>query len=56
MELIEECGIDLVVCADFTRQFADQHPREFAQNILAQYIGAKEVVVGFDYAFGRGRE
>ena len=56
MELIEECGIDLVVCADFTRQFSDQHPREFAQNILAQCIGVKEVVVGFDYAFGRGRE
>ena len=56
MELIEECGIDLVVCADFTRQFADQHPREFAQNILAKRIEVKEIVVGFDYAFGRGRE
>lgn len=56
MELIENCGIDLVVCADFTRQFADQHPRDFAKNILVERIGAREVVVGFDYAFGRGRE
>ena len=56
MELIEECGIDLVVCADFTRQFSDQHPREFAHDILVKRIEVKEVVVGFDYAFGRGRE
>ncbi len=56
MELIEACGIDMVICADFNRQFADQRPREFAENILATRIGVKEVVVGFDYAFGHGRE
>ena len=56
MELIEACNIDSVICADFTRQFADQRPRDFSENILKRKIGAKEVVVGFDYAFGRGRE
>ena len=56
MELIEACNIDSVICADFTRQFADQRPRDFSENILKGKIGAKEVVVGFDYAFGRGRE
>ncbi len=56
MELIEACNIDSVICADFTRQFADQQPRDFSENILKGKIGAKEVVVGFDYAFGRGRE
>lgn len=56
MELIEQCGIDQVVCADFTQTFADQHPRDFAENILAGKIGVQEIVVGYDYAFGRGRE
>jgi len=56
MELIEACNIDSVICADFTRKFADNSPREFAKNFLCEKIGAKEVVVGFDYAFGRGRE
>lgn len=56
MELIEACNIDSVICADFTRQFADQQPRDFSKDILKEKIGAKEVVVGFDYAFGRGRE
>ncbi len=56
MELIEACGINLVICADFTRKFADQQPRDFSKNILSEKIGVKEIVVGFDYAFGRGRE
>ena len=56
MELIEQCGIDQVVCADFNQSFADQHPRDFAEKILVGKIGVKEIVVGYDYAFGRGRE
>lgn len=56
MELIEQCGINVTVCADFNRQFADQRPRDFAHDVLVKTIGAKEVVVGHDYAFGRGRE
>ncbi len=56
MELIEACGIDQVICADFTRQFADQRPRDFAKDILVDLIGVREIVVGFDYAFGKGRE
>ena len=56
MELIEQCGIDQVICADFNQTFADQHPRDFAKDILVGKIGVKEIVVGYDYAFGRGRE
>ena len=56
MELIEQCGIDQVICADFNQSFADQQPREFSENILVGKIGVKEIVVGYDYAFGRGRE
>ena len=56
MELIESCGVNMVICADFTRKFADQQPRDFSRNILFEKIAVKEIVVGFDYAFGRGRE
>lgn len=56
MALIESFGISMVICADFTREFADQRPRDFSKNILFEKIGVKEIVVGFDYAFGRGRE
>ncbi len=56
MELIEQCGIDLVICARFNRRLADQQPRDFARTYLVEGLGVREVVVGFDYAFGRGRE
>lgn len=55
MKLIEAAGIDVVICADFDRTFAEQNPEEFARNILHGKIGACEVYVGYDYAFGKGR-
>src|SRR3990167_5868033 len=56
MQLMEKSGIDIVVCADFTKRFADQHPRDFARDTLSGKIGVKEVFVGYDYTFGKGRE
>jgi riboflavin kinase/FMN adenylyltransferase len=56
MKLIESLGIQVVICADFTREFAEQNPEEFANRVLVEGIGVKEVYVGYDYAFGRGRE
>lgn len=56
MKLIESSGIQVVVCADFTREFAEQNPEEFAKSVLVDKIGVREVYVGYDYAFGRGRE
>ncbi len=56
MKLIEDFGIEVVICANFTRDFADQNPEEFARNVLHEKIGVREVYVGYDYAFGKGRE
>jgi riboflavin kinase/FMN adenylyltransferase len=56
MKLIAEAGIDIVICAEFSRAFADQNPEEFIRSFLHEKIGVKEVYVGYDYAFGRGRE
>jgi riboflavin kinase/FMN adenylyltransferase len=56
MKLIESSGMQIVICADFTREFAEQHPEDFARQVLVEGLGVKEVFVGYDYAFGRGRE
>ncbi|RMF85874.1 MAG: bifunctional riboflavin kinase/FAD synthetase [Nitrospirae bacterium] len=56
LRLIEAHGIDLVVCQRFTREFAAQPPHRFARDYLARGLGARWVVVGYDYSFGRGRE
>jgi riboflavin kinase/FMN adenylyltransferase len=56
MKLFAAAGIDLVICASFTRAFADQNPEDFAREVLHEKIGVSEVYVGYDYAFGKGRE
>ncbi len=56
MKLLAAAGIDIVICANFTRTFAEQHPEDFARDILFKQIGVREVYVGYDYAFGKGRE
>jgi riboflavin kinase/FMN adenylyltransferase len=56
MKFIEASGVQIVICADFTREFAEQNPEDFGRHVLVESIGVKEVYVGYDYAFGRGRE
>ncbi|MBI5198750.1 MAG: bifunctional riboflavin kinase/FAD synthetase [Nitrospirae bacterium] len=56
VRLIEAEGIDILLCPAFTKDFADQHPKDFVKNILYRKLGVYEVFVGYDYAFGKGRE
>ena len=56
MKLLDACGIDVVICANFTRAFADLNPDDFARDVLHEKIGVREVYVGYDYAFGKERE
>jgi len=54
MELIAAYGIDMTICADFTRAFARMHPRDFARKLYGG-LNMKRVVVGHDYSFGQGK-
>lgn len=56
LEFIEKTGIDLVICADFTPDFAALGPREFTKSILVDKICVKEVFAGHDFNFGKGRD
>jgi riboflavin kinase/FMN adenylyltransferase len=56
MKLLAAAGIEVVICANFTRTFAEQHPEDFARDVLFKQIGVSEIYVGYDYAFGKGRE
>jgi riboflavin kinase/FMN adenylyltransferase len=56
LELISDAGMDIIFCIPFTRQFASISARDFVQGILVDKIGIKELVVGYDYSFGAGRE
>jgi riboflavin kinase/FMN adenylyltransferase len=53
--LISKAGIDVIICVPFTLPFASISAEDFVREILLKKIGIKEVVVGYDYTFGRGR-
>ena len=48
-------GVDILFVARFDRAFAAREPASFVADVIAAGIGARHVVVGHDFAFGRGR-
>ena len=56
IELIENLGIDVLICVPFTEEFAAISAKTFVEDILLKSIGMKAIVVGKDYTFGRKRE
>lgn len=55
-DLIRMAGIDALVIIPFDQMVAKTTATDFVNNILCDTIGVHELVVGYDYAFGRGRE
>ena len=51
--LLEKCNIGHLVIIDFTPGFSLISAEEFIRNILAEKIGAKHLVIGYDHHFGR---
>lgn len=55
VELIQLADIDILIVIPFTREFAATPADEFVDTLLDR-IGITELVVGYDYAFGKGRQ
>ena len=55
-ELIQQSGVDVLICIPFNKEFSSIPPREFVQDILVRKIGMKAIIIGPDYSFGRKRE
>ncbi len=55
LKLIENAGIDIVLCLPFTKEFAEISPEVFVKELLVDTLGIKEIVVGYDYSFGKDR-
>ncbi|NIQ38886.1 MAG: bifunctional riboflavin kinase/FAD synthetase [Proteobacteria bacterium] len=56
MMLFERAGIDVVICAEFTGDFAAMSAREFVKSILIDRLRPHTIIVGYNYSFGRGRQ
>ena len=55
IELIAMSGIDALVIIPFSKEFAAMTALQFVEEILIGRIGVKQLFVGYDYAFGKGR-
>ena len=53
-ELLREAGADSVDILSFDRAMAGLEPEEFVDRELVERLGARAVVVGEDFRFGRG--
>ncbi|ESR27493.1 bifunctional riboflavin kinase/FAD synthetase [Lutibaculum baratangense] len=53
--LLERAGVDGVLQLTFDRDLAALTAEEFVSRVLVEGIEAREVVVGYDFQFGKGR-
>jgi riboflavin kinase / FMN adenylyltransferase len=54
-DILEHLGIDVLVLAEFTPEFAAQAAEEFVHNVLVEELGVRHLFIGENYRFGRGR-
>jgi riboflavin kinase/FMN adenylyltransferase len=53
--LIEALGLDFLLMQRFDREFAAHSAQQFVEEVLVAGLGVRQVVVGYDYVFGKGR-
>lgn len=54
--LLSKTGLDHLLIIPFDKAFASLPFDRFVNEILAEALGVKHVVVGYDHVFGKGRE
>lgn len=54
--LMELYGIDVLLCIRFTKEFSNTKPDDFIKDMIVDRIGAREVIVGHNYTFGKGKK
>ena len=54
--LLDELGVDRLVCVNFNRRFASLPAEDFIEELLVKRLGVKYLVVGDDFCFGADRK
>ncbi|SNR59738.1 riboflavin kinase / FMN adenylyltransferase [Humidesulfovibrio mexicanus] len=52
---LERQGPNVALVLEFTREMASLEPEEFVQRYLLDGLSMRELVIGYDYAMGKGR-
>ena len=55
LELLEALGLDVAFVLPFDKALADLSADAFAADVLGEAFGARHVVVGYDFTYGKGR-
>lgn len=55
LEDLARCGVDQTIVLPFDARLAGQSPQDFIQTVLVRGLGAKYVLVGDDFRFGKQR-
>ena len=55
LECLAVLGVDLALVIPFTKETADLSPENFVRLVLVECLNTRKLVVGYDYAFGKGR-
>jgi riboflavin kinase/FMN adenylyltransferase len=56
LELFASLGVDATFVIEFDEPAAQRTPAKFIQEVLVDQLGAAEIIVGWDFRFGAGRE
>ena len=54
-KLLEELGVERLICVKFDHKFAAQTAEHFIEHLLVNQLGIKELIVGDDFHFGKNR-
>jgi riboflavin kinase / FMN adenylyltransferase len=54
-EILAESGVDYAVFVPFTHALRELSPEQFVQQILLDRLRMRQLVIGYDHGFGRGR-
>jgi riboflavin kinase/FMN adenylyltransferase len=55
LQCFERLGLDLALVLPVTLQLAASPPADFASSLFVRTLKTKELIIGYDYAFGKGR-
>lgn len=56
IKILENIELENLFVIKFTREFSQQTPEQFVEKYLVKGIGLKEIVIGYDHHFGKGRD
>ncbi len=53
--VLEKLGIMNLLVINFTKEFSQQTAEQFFKNYIIDKIGIKDIIIGYDHHFGKGR-